>query len=404
MFDSSDLESAGALSGVVVLDVGMLIQGPQAAALLSDMGADVIKVELPEVGDQARWVPISGTDSRSAYFEACNRGKRSITLDLRTDGGREAFLRLVARSDVVISNFRPGTIERWELGYDVLSAVNPRVICAAGSAFGPTGADAAREGADLSGQAAGGLISTTGLDDGEPTPVGAAIGDHLGAQSIAIGVLAGLVARQRTGRGQVIESSLLGSQIWAQASEYTYYLLTGRVPGRANRSNPLVSALTGIFPASDGWIAIAGVPGPRRRAFFEAIGHPELAGEPRFDAVHLASGDKRELFAVIDAALRRHSRGYWEKVFREVGVRYAAVRDYAEVVADDQAWVNGYFARPPGYPDGADAVVGTPIRFSDTPSRPGTKAPELGQHTEEILLELGYTWPDIASLRTAGAI
>jgi len=156
----------GALDGVRVIDAGVLVQAPQAAALLAQFGADVVKVELPGFGDQARWLPVELGDTRSAFFAANNRGKRSITIDLHVDAGREAFLRLVERSDVLLSNFAPGTLEGWRLGDDVLSARNPRLVHGAGSAFGPVGPDAAREGADLSGQASGGLIRATGVDGG----------------------------------------------------------------------------------------------------------------------------------------------------------------------------------------------------------------------------------------------
>ena len=234
----------GALDGIRVVEAGLLVQGPQAAATLGAWGAEVVKVELPGFGDQARWLPVEPGDGRSAFFTACNRGKRSVTLDLRTAGGAEAFLRLAEAADVVITNFKAGTMESWGLGYDQVAARNPRVVYAAGSTFGQEGPDAGREGADLSGQSAGGLISTTGRDGGEPTPMGATVADHTAAQNLVAGILAALFARERSGRGQKVETSLLGGQIWAQASEMTHYLLTGRVAGRANRGNPMVPGLS----------------------------------------------------------------------------------------------------------------------------------------------------------------
>jgi crotonobetainyl-CoA:carnitine CoA-transferase CaiB-like acyl-CoA transferase len=185
----------GALDGIRVVEAGLLVQGPQAAATLGAWGADVVKVELPGFGDQARWLPVAPGDSRSAYFVACNRGKRSVTLDLRVATGREVFLRLAEVSDVVVTNFTPGTMEGWGLGYDELAARNPGVVYASGSTFGPIGPG--REGADLSGQAAGGLISTTGREGGEPTPIGATIADHIASQNLVSGILAALLARVR---------------------------------------------------------------------------------------------------------------------------------------------------------------------------------------------------------------
>ena len=158
-------------------------------------GPEVIKIELPDFGDQSRWLPVSAVDSRSAYFIGCNRGKRSATVDLRTPSGRRVFLRLVADADVVITNFKPGTMEEWGLGYEELQVHNPLIVYAAGSTFGPAGDDSKREGADLSGQAAGGLISTTGVNGGDPTPVGATIADHIASQNLVSGILAALLAR-----------------------------------------------------------------------------------------------------------------------------------------------------------------------------------------------------------------
>jgi len=234
----------GALDGVKVVEAGLLVQGPQAAATLGEWGADVIKVELPGIGDQSRWLPVQPGDSRSGWFIGLNRGKRSVTVDLRTPDGREIFLRLAEWADVVITNFSPGTLEGWGLGYDDVAARNPRIVYAAGSTFGTEGTDASREGADLSAQAAGGLISTTGRDGQEVTPVGVTIADHVASQNLVSGVLAALLARERTGRGQRVTTSLLGGQIWAQAAEYTGYVLRGRPGGRANRGHGLIPACT----------------------------------------------------------------------------------------------------------------------------------------------------------------
>ena len=193
---SIDGDRLGALDDIRVIEAGLLVQGPQAAATLSEWGADVVKVELPGFGDQSRWLPVSPTDSRSAYFIGCNRGKRSVTIDLRQPAGRDVFLRLVETADVVITNFKPGTMEAWGLGYQDVAARNPRIVYAAGSAFGPDGSDASREGADLSGQAAGGLISTTGVDSGDPSPIGATIADHIASQNLVSGILAALLVRE----------------------------------------------------------------------------------------------------------------------------------------------------------------------------------------------------------------
>lgn len=391
----------GALDGLRVVEAGLLVQGPQAAATLGEWGADVVKVELPGFGDQSRWLPVAPDDRRSAYFIGCNRGKRSVTVDLRQPSGKELFLRLVERSDVVISNFKPGTMESWGLGYDELSGRNDRIVVAFGSTFGPLGPDAAREGADLAGQAAGGLISTTGTDGGEPSPVGATIADHIACQNLVAGILAALFARERTGRGQRVDTSLLGGQIWAQASEYTAFLLTGQVPPPANHGNSLIPGLYSIFPTSDGWIAIGGVVGSSREAFFSLMGRPDLVEQ--FPQVLYSEPDKRALYAELAPLFRKRSCSEWRHLLAERGIRHAPVRDYAGVVADPGAWANGYFARVVT-PDGTIEVVAAPVRFSDTPSMPPAVVPELGQHTEEVLVELGYSWEEIGALASEGAI
>jgi crotonobetainyl-CoA:carnitine CoA-transferase CaiB-like acyl-CoA transferase len=391
----------GPLDGIRVVEAGLLIQGPQAALTLGDWGADVVKVELPGFGDQSRWLPIRPGDGRTAYFAANNRGKRSVTLDLRTEPGREAFLRLAEAADVVVTNFKPGTMDAWGLGYDDVAARNPRVIYAAGSTFGDIGPGVGREGADLSGQAAGGLISTTGRPGGEPTPIAATIADHIASQNLVSGILAALLARERTGTGQRVDTSLIGGQIWAQASEYTACLLSGQVVGPADRGHPMIPGLYGIFPTADGWIAVVGVVGAARTTFYATIGRPDL-GE-RFPQLLYWDAEKAELFPILDAVFSTRPTAEWCEILGAAGVRHAPVRDHAEVIADPSVWANGYLTTVKDR-DGADvSVVVPPVRFSQTPARVGAVLPELGEHTEEVLLEIGYTWDDIARLRDQGA-
>ena len=395
-------DGGGALEGLRVLDLGQLIQGPQAAQLLADLGADVIKIELPGLGDQSRAVIISRDDRRSAFFIACNRGKRGITLDLRLESGKRVFLRLVDSADVLISNFVPGTLEGWGLGYETLAERNPRLVFATGSAFGPVGPDSELRGADLAGQAAGGLIRRTGPTD--LRPVGAGIADHLGSQNMANGILAALYARERTGRGQRVDVSLLGAVIFAQASEYTYTILTGSEPGETDRGHPLLHGLYGIVPTADGHVAIVGVAPTHREAFFETIGRPELARDPRFSSGFYPPAVKRALFDEMADAFRERTTADWIPRLRALDVRCAPVRDYLEVMRDEGVFANGYLQRFGDPAQGEQTTIGSPIRLSDTPARPGRSAPELGQHTEQVLLELGLDSNEIAALRAERAI
>jgi crotonobetainyl-CoA:carnitine CoA-transferase CaiB-like acyl-CoA transferase len=395
---------AGALQGIKVIEVGLLIQGPQAAALLADMGADVIKVELPGIGDQGRYIFLGDGDLRSAIFIGCNRGKRGLTLDLRHEQGANIFKKLTETADIVISNFKPGTLDAWGLGYEDLAAINPRIIWAAGSTFGPVGPDAAREGADLAGQSAGGLISTTGREGDPPTPVGAFIADHIGSLNMVSGILAALHARHESGHGQRIEVSLVGGQIWAQASEYTHYLLTGNIPGRSNFGHPLVPAAYRIFQTSDGWISLIGLSAEAKDVFFALVGRPEMALDPRFDALLVSPEELKSLVGELEPIFLERTTDEWCELLQEAGARFAPVRNYAEVVADEGVWENDYFVEIKDDAGQSQRVVGTPIRMSETPLQPSAIAPDLGQHSEEILKEAGYSAADIEEFRTVGTV
>ena len=272
---------------------------------------------------------------------------------------------------------------------------------ATGSSFGPAGADSGREGADLSGQAAGGLISTTGRSGGERTPIGATIADHIASQNLVAGIVAALLARTRTGRGQRVDCSLLGGQIWAQASEYMAYLMTGSVSGPANGGHPLIPGLYGIFRTSDGWIAVVGIVGALREEFYKLVGRPELAA--MFPQPLYSEADKAALFPLLDEAFGLRTTREWCEALAAAGMRHAPVRDHAEVVSDPSVWENGYIVRVEG-DQGEVPVPGSPVRFSETPARAAARAPELGQHTEEVLLEVGYTWEQIGELSASGAI
>jgi formyl-CoA transferase/CoA:oxalate CoA-transferase len=394
----------GTLDGVRVLEAGLLVQGPQVSLTMLEWGAEVIKIELPGFGDQSRWLPISREDRRSPWFTAYNRGKRSVTIDFRVPRGREIFFRLVEQADVFVSNFKPGTLDSWGVGYGEASQRYPRIIYAMGSSFGPEGPDAQREGADLSGQAGGGIISTTGGAGSDPSPIGATIADHISGQNLLAGVLAALYARERTGRGQLVETSLLGGQVWAQAGEITKYLMSGEMTGPSNRSHSMVPGIYGMFATSDGWIAIVGVAGPLRDRFYETIGRADLID--RFSGLLYFEDDKAALWPILDEVFATKTTAEWCDLLGAAGLRFAPVRDHAAVARDPGIRINGYIESVPD-PDSSGStldVVRTPVRFSDSVQTAPVRPPELGQHTEEVLLEAGYSWDDITSLSEDGVI
>ena len=394
----------GALEGIRVVDVGLLVQGPQAGQTLRDLGAEVIKVELPGLGDMARWIPISMEDLRTPYFEACNRGKKSITVDLRIAEGANIFRKLVDTADVLVANFKPGTLEAWGLSYEALSKSNPGLIYAMGSTFGPEGKGADREGADLAGQAAGGLISTTGSDGEPPTPVGATIADHIGSMNMTVGILAALFSRNVTGKGQRIDVSLLGGQIYAQASEYTAYLMTGEVPGRSNGGHPLLPMAYGVLETADGYIALVGVLPDKRQALYEAAGVPELIEDERFAPIIYTTEIRQELFRLLADGFKAKTTDEWAAILDRIEVRYAPVNDYEQAASDPLVITNKYIVELEDFNGETRRVVGSPIKMSDAPTSPSVSAPELGQHTEEILIELGYSWEQIGEMRDLQAI
>src|SRR6185312_5492406 len=280
----------GALDGVRVLEAGLLVQGPQVSLTMLEWGAQVIKIELPGFGDQSRWLPISRDDRRSAWFTAYNRGKRSMTIDLRVPRGREVFLRLAEGADVFVSNFKPGTLDSWGVGYEEASRRNPRIIYAMGSSFGPEGPDAQREGAD-----------------------------QISGQNLLSGVLAALYQRERTGRGQLVETSLLGGQVWAQAGEITKYLMSGEMTGPSNRGHSMVPGIYGMFATSDGWIAIVGVAGPLRDRFYQTIGRPDLI--ERFSGLLYFEDDKAALWPILDEVFATKTTAEWCDLLGAAGLR-----------------------------------------------------------------------------------
>ncbi len=285
-----------------------------------------------------------------------------------------------------------------------LAERNPGIIVAYGSLLGPEGPVGPARGRRPRRAGPGGLISTTGVDGGAPTPVGVTIADHIASQNMTVGILAAIIARGRTGRGQRIDVSLLGGQVYAQASELTAFMLTGEVPGRANYGHPLLHAAYGILPTADGYIAIVGVPPAQRQSFYDAVGMPELADDERFQPLLYTRENKRALFEILSEVFPERTTAEWGERLAAAGARFAPVQDYAQVAEDPQVWANGYLRRI-DHPEWGEVVsVGSPLRLSDTPTEPGDLAPELGQHTEEVLLEIGLDWDRIGALRDSGAI
>ncbi len=391
------------LEGIRVLDFTWMQQGPFSTTLLADMGAEVIKVEHRE-GERGRAVDRNQVPEPVPYFIAHNRGKRSITLDVRRPEGRQIVERFVEQVDVVVSNMRIGKMDDLGFSYDNFSAINPRLIYACGSAFGPLGDRAQVPGNDIVGQAAGGITTRTGYSEGVPTPVGAAIADQTGAIFLCTGILAALVQREKTGQGEQVDVSLYGSQIALQSWEITNYSLSGKEAGKGGYGHPLLThrAVWRTFQTSDGWIAIGGAATQKFKALAEIVGLPMLAEQYPDDVSRAAA--MSDIQPQLEKRFLTESNTFWLEKFAEKDIFAGPVQSYEDIVADPQARENGYIASMMHPALGEVAIAGTPIQFGRSPRTTLPAPPELGDHTERYLAEIGYSWDEIVNLREIGVI
>ncbi len=391
----------GALEGVRILDFTRYQQGPFATVLLSDLGADVIKVEEPTRGDLGRSLGLQ-PDGWCAYFQALNRNKRSLTIDTRTDEGREIIYRLIPDTDVVTDNFRPGTMKRFGLDHESLAAINPRIITASASGFGPKGPQAHEPSFDSIGQAMGGImVAQGGGPDAEPMHIIGGMADQVGAMIFALGICAAIAARELHGVGQHVDTSLLGSQLALQGLGLTGFLRgqVQRVGGR--RWNPLFTQ----YRCADGlWISLGLLDPKWWPAFCEVLGRRDLEADERFAEPAGRTGNRDALIAELEATFETKPRAEWLALLKAAGLPCGPVNDYAAVANEPQVIANEYLTTLEDPNLGEVGIVGSPIQMSETPVGPKATAPDLGQHTEEILLDLDYAWDDIERFKDAGVI
>ncbi len=393
----------GPLEGIRVLDFTIAQQGAYATLLMADMGADVIKVEPPRGGEIGRFLAMDRRTGYSVYFLAINRGKRSLTIDLKSEKGREVALRLARDCDVVAHNFRPGVMEKLGLDYEAFKHVNPRIIYAAASAFGTKGRLGQKPGNDILAQAMSGLMSTTGEDD-VPLPTGAAIADHMSALTMALGIVTALLVRERTGAGQKVETSLLGSTLASQSWELTHYLLTREKQPKAGRGNALLPLIWYTYRTADGYLAVGGVPPDRWHAFCEGIDWPELERDKRFAGVGGRIRGKEEFNRLLDDHFSTRTTEEWLQRLEAADIFCAPVYDYPQLVEEPQVYDNDYLV-PVQHPRlGEITMVNCPIQFSETPVEIPAAEPPLGEHTDEVLQGFGYDADEIERLREEGVV
>jgi formyl-CoA transferase len=388
-----------ALEGLKVADFSIWMLGPFATQILGDFGAEVTKIEPPggEPGrGEGRNHPlVHGVSTR---YVARNRNKRSVCLDLRRPEGRAVAARIVARSDVVVTNFRPGVAERLGLSYEQLSKDNPRLIYVAGSGYGPSGPYQARGGQDRTAQAMSGFMAANGDPGTVPFGARGSIMDFVGAMTLAQGILVALLARHRTSRGQRVDVSLLDAAINANTEHLTTFLNTGEAVPQSYE--PLMR----VYPTTDGNIQVVTVFARTKdplRALCAAIERPEIADDPRFATPEALDRHERELTELLGTVFATRSTADWLRVMDEHDIISAPVYGFADVVTDPQVRHNDLFESVPA--DGGDVtLVRQPIRLSDTPARISLPPPAAGEHTDAILGELGLSAVEIATLRQSG--
>ncbi len=380
------------------------MQGPHCSQMLGDMGAEVIKVERLGTGDENRAFPFNRIRGVNAFFLALNRNKRSLTLDLKHPRGKEIVDRLIPACDVLLENFRPGTMEKLGLGYEEVSRHNPRIIYCSCSGYGQDGPYRDRPGQDLLAQAMSGLAWATGRTNGYPRTAGTYAADAYGAILAALGIVTALVARERTGKGQKVEVCLLDAALHMQCQELTYHLNGGTFPPRVNReiAHPLEPAPYGIYETADGtFLAVSSGSWPN---LCRALGMPELAEDPRFDSGEKRLEGRSNLYELLGEVFRREPRTHWLDRLAQEGVWCAPVYSYAEVEQDPQVAWNALIITQRHPEIGEFRVIGNPIRMSATPPTYRTPPPPLGADTEAILAGLGLCPEEIARLREEGVV
>jgi crotonobetainyl-CoA:carnitine CoA-transferase CaiB-like acyl-CoA transferase len=393
----------GPLEGIKVIELAQIMAGPTCGMLLADMGADVIKVEKLPGGDDTRSYTEPSIRGESAAFMVLNRNKRGIAVNLKTPGGLEVVKRLLADADVVTENYRKGTLERLGLGYDVLQALNPRLIYCAISGYGRTGPYADKPGFDLILQGFAGIMSVTGEPGRQPVKSGTSIADINAGILAALGICAALQARARTGRGQIVETSLMEAALQQMYWQAAIHFATGVSSGPTGSAH-ILTAPYQAFPTADGWINIGGANQANWERIARTIGRPELVDDARFKT----NGDRMKnleaLVPLIAERTRTRSSAEWVREFEAAGVPVGPINKIGDVLGDPQVKARDMVVEVEHSRVGKTPAIGLPIKFSETPGNVRRGAPVLGEHTEQVLTALGYSASRIEELRKEGAV
>jgi crotonobetainyl-CoA:carnitine CoA-transferase CaiB-like acyl-CoA transferase len=397
-------KQAGPLAGLKVIDLSHVMAGPTCSMLLADMGADVIKVEKIPGGEDARRMVPPAIGSESAAFLIMNRNKRGIALNLKTEAGRSVLSRLLQKADVLIENYRRGTMERMGFSYDTLHKLNPRLIYCSISGFGQTGPYADRGGFDLVAQGMTGLMSITGEGPGgPPMKVGAPVTDITAGILGCVGILAALHSRASSGQGQMVDTSLFEAGIIQTYWHSAICFATGTAPGPMGSAHPL-NAPYQAYPASDGWITVGAANQANWRRLLEALEAPELGYDPRFANNAERMRNLPALTAVLTPLFQRRSSAEWLRRLEDVGVPAGPVLDISQMHADPQVLAREMIVETVHPDAGKVKAIGFPIKFSETPGAVRRAAPVLGQHTREVLRDNGFSDAEVDQMAAQGAI
>jgi crotonobetainyl-CoA:carnitine CoA-transferase CaiB-like acyl-CoA transferase len=394
------------LDGVTVLDASRVLSGPYCTMQLGDLGADVVKVERPDGGDQTRgWTPPTYGDSEaSAYYLSINRNKRSVTLNLASERGREVFREMAREADVLVENFRVGKMDEWGLGYDDLSADNPGLVYCSISGYGQDGPYRDRPAYDLLMQAEGGLMSITGEPGRPPVRVGVAIADIIAGAYATQSILAALLDRELSGGGgEYIDVSLFDSIVAFQTYMASYYFATGDPPERMGSQHPTISPYQ-AFPTADGYVVVACASENLWPKLCDALDRPELADDERFATNDDRVRNREELEEILTAEISDYDTAEVTDLFQEYGVPANPVNDMADVFDHPQVAARDMRQSVPHPTAGEVEMPGSPMNFADLSTVLDRHPPEHGEHTDEILREFGYSESEIEALRRDGAL